>query len=32
MKDDCLDRALLIITELVANTVQHAARLSPAPS
>lgn len=29
MKDDCLDRALLIITELVANTVQHAARLSP---
>jgi len=26
---ECLDRALLIITELVANTVKHAARLSP---
>ncbi|WP_160159199.1 ATP-binding protein [Streptomyces sp. SLBN-118] len=29
MEDDCLDRALLIITELVANTVKHAARRSP---
>lgn len=29
MEEDCLDRALLIITELVANTVKHAARLSP---
>jgi anti-sigma regulatory factor (Ser/Thr protein kinase) len=29
IEEDCLDRALLIITELVANTVKHAARLSP---
>ena len=29
MEEDCLDRALLIITELVANAVKHAARLSP---
>lgn len=29
MEEDCLDRALLIITELVANTVKHAAPSSP---
>ncbi|MXM65779.1 ATP-binding protein [Streptomyces sp. HUCO-GS316] len=27
--EECLDRALVIITELVGNTVKHAARLSP---